>query len=452
MTLARLVERTAELGQLALAVDHRHPAASCRGVKIGRPHHSELTTSPSLGASLDRGLHESSLTVGSLLEDQAMEFQGYASKLSTVAPVPKWWARWWLRRLVWPFLHRQALRGRGKPSGVLLHAATISSAGWSIFDRIPPDPAAQHARPLARPYLLFEANYSGSLPGYLEAFSFVDCRGLRAMWQAAYDFPSNPGKAGLFYDFVDTRKMDVLFHYSAYRGASTAMVRAAIELQSRIDRFDRDYGQRPAAEFQARWIDFLTEVQVIRDPEPQDAGQTCTFTAVTAVDPDATGALKKRIAELPKEKLGLPRRTHFATLALEDQLKRDDTGILVFSTVFDGVGPQGGAQAIDPYLEALHERLGAEDANAIWGGGVEFEGPSHFRSHLKTHELPTEMPFASYPGRTVLEIREALGVAKRFAALVSAVQGRDPATLKRNWDQFRGRRAAPARAAWAKVA
>jgi hypothetical protein len=390
-----------------------------------------------------------------------MEFQGYSSKLSTVAPVPRWWARWWLRRVVWPLLSRRAARGRGKPSGVLLHAAMISSAGWSLFDQIPPDPAAENAHPLKRSYLLFEANYSGMLPGYLEAFSFVDCRGLRAMWQCAYEFPRNPARAGLFYDFVDERKMDVGCHYSAYPGASASMIRAAVELQSRIDRFDRDYGQRPAAEFQARWMDFLTEVQIIRDPEPQDAGKTWTFTAVTAVDPDDTGPLRERIADLPRAKLGVPRRTHFATLALEDELRqpflgksdrRDRTGILVFSSVFDGVGAQDRGAALDSYLTALHGRLGEANANAIWGRDGGFDGPSHFRSHLRAHELPTEMPFASYPGRTVLEIREALNVAGRFAALVSEVQGRDPAALKRNWDQFRGRRRAPAEAAWAEVA
>jgi hypothetical protein len=180
---------------------------------------------------------------------------------------------------------------------------------------------------------------------------------------------------------------------------------------------------------------------------------------VTTVDPNDTEALSERVDELAPANLAVPRRTHFSSLAVVPQLPQtflrkdetaDPTGLLMFTAVFDARGNQERDEALDDYLTDLHGRLGDADANEIWG--KPFEGPESFSAHLREHELPTDMPFATYPGRTVMEVREALEVAREFARLANGVQGRDPATLKRRWNEFRGRRRAAAREAWAEVA
>ena len=380
---------------------------------------------------------------------------GYSSMLSTIAPLRRWWARWWLPT-VWRGLRWRARDDRGRPAGVLMKTGMINSAGWSLFDRVPPAPGAWNAHRLKRPYLLFEANYSGSLPGYLEAFSFVDALGLRVMWQGAYEFPCNPARAGLFYDFVNERQVRVGWQYSSYPEASTGMVRTALELRRRIDRFDHDYGHLPAQAFLPRFVDLLTRVQTLRDPRPE-AGRTWTFTAVTPVDPGHAqwvrghlDRLRRSSAGPPRRRFAPPRRTHFARLALVDELlqpylrpeqqgERDRMGMLLFSALFDGETPrQERGPALDSYLAEVYERLGRRNVDAIWGRRRPLTGPAHFRSHLCAHEVATDMPFASYPGRTVLEVHRALSVAKLFQALVTGTDLGDAVGVKNKWDDFRG--------------
>ena len=171
-----------------------------------------------------------------------------------------------------------------RPRGVLMKTSMIHSAGWSLIRKIPSGgPDSQEKHRLKRPYLLFEANFSGALSPYLETFSFVDAKGLRAMWQAAYEFP-NPAQASRFFDFVDKKKLEINCCYYAYPEATTSMVRAAIELE-RPDLQGQRRLARAAGSRLRRCVpgDGSRSVQTIRDP-PGQAGKTWSFTAVAIIE------------------------------------------------------------------------------------------------------------------------------------------------------------------------
>jgi hypothetical protein len=377
------------------------------------------------------------------------------SALNAITPVWKVWPRW-LRR-VWRVLAALDKRHGERPRGVLMDTSMINSAGWSLIDEVKCGIAGERPHRLKRPYLLFEANFSGDLLGYLETFSLVDAKGLWVMWRGAYDFPK-PAQASKFFEFVDTRKLEIDRCYSAYDDdATTSMVRIAIELQARLMKFDAEVRDLPEGEFASRYRDrLLPDVQTIRSPAGQ-AGKTWSFTAVSVIKDCQDGVkkdlerLKDIICGLKREDLAIPpndrvpQRTHFARLTVadnwlqsfeEDPKKHDKTSYLMFSTWFDGATPdQTREDALEAHLRALYDRFDRK-AEAIWGhcrGFSPDRGREYFAAYLRGHEVPMGLPFSTYPGKSVPEVRAALALAKRFSAFVVEAQRYDEVELKRRW-------------------
>jgi hypothetical protein len=376
------------------------------------------------------------------------------SALNAITPVRRWWPRW--LRFLWRRLEAGAKRHGEKPRGVLMDTSMIHSAGWSLIDEVKCGIDGQAPHRLKRPNLLFEANFSGDLLGYLETFSLVDALGLWVMWRGAYEFPK-PAQASKFFEFVDTRKLEIDRCYSAYADATTSMVRIAMELQGRIRKFDAEGRGLPAVEFARRYRDrLLPQVQTIRDPAGQ-AGKTWSFTTVSVIKDEQDGVskdlegLRNIICALEREDLAipaqdpLPQRTHFARLTVADKWrqsfekngeKHDQTSYLMFSTWFDGATPdQSREQALEAHLRALHGRFGGQ-AEAIWGHCRGFrtgEGADHFFEYLLGHEIPMGLPFSTYPGMTVPEVRAALALARRFSKFAVDAQRYDEDELTQRW-------------------
>jgi hypothetical protein len=374
------------------------------------------------------------------------------SALNAITPVRRGW-QWWLRGL-WLLLKALARGKGGRPRGVLMNTSMIHSAGWSLLKRVPCGTGDQEPHRLKRPYLLFEANFSGALAPYLETFSFVDAWGVRAMWQAAYEFP-NPAQASRFFEFVDKKKLTINCCYYAYPEATTSMVRAAIELESRISDFDAKWRHLPATDFGAAYCGWLPSVQTIRDP-PGQAGKTWSFTTVAIID-DMKKA-EELVEQLGSSDLAIrehdkaPQKTHFARITiagkflqswLEKEADHDPTSYLMFSTWFDGETPeQKRPAALDSHLRGLHSRFGRK-AEDIWGScrGYTGSGAEYFKDYLVCHEVDMGMPFSTYPGRKVADVKAALTLAGKFSKFVVVHPGcRDPEALQDDWDRLHGRK------------
>ena len=79
------------------------------------------------------------------------------------------------------------------------------------------------------------------------------------------------------------------------------------------------------------------------------------------------------------------------------------------------------------HLNGLHSRFGgmAED---IWRllPRLHGSGPEYFRKYLVHHEVDMGMPFSTFPGRTVPEVKAALALAGKFSQFVVQAPDRDP--------------------------
>jgi hypothetical protein len=364
----------------------------------------------------------------------------YPGVLTAITPVRRLWP-FWLRGFWW--LLRCIARLNVVPKGVLMDTSMINSARWSLLDRVPAKGRGSKPHALGRPYLLFEANFSGDLSGYLETFSFVDAVGVWLMWRGSYEFPP-PQQARRFFEFVNDRRLNVDCSYSAYPEATTSMIRAAIALERHILKFDEVHGQLLADDFAGRYREWLPTVQTIRDPEGE-AGTACSFTAIAVIEPERLEQLKEKIGGLAPSDLAIgdaqkaiPEKTHFARLTIANQflqsfLKReerdakgDPTSYLMFSTWFDAAGPeQQRPQGLQSHLRGLHSRFGGE-AEAIWSACRGFSagrGPDYLCRYLLEHEVDAGLPFATYPGKTVHEVKSALALAGRFSEFTRDAQG-----------------------------
>jgi len=130
--------------------------------------------------------------------------------------------RGWLPLIFWLATHLPL------PRWTLLRLRLIHYARWTILSE-------------PRPRLLFESDFNGTPDGYVEAFSYVFPRGMRAIWGSSEGFPG-PLPVASLREWIDERAIPASHHYSAYPAASTKEVLAALEVKRRL----RDFGERTA--------------------------------------------------------------------------------------------------------------------------------------------------------------------------------------------------------------
>lgn len=106
----------------------------------------------------------------------------------------------------------------------------------------------------------FESNFNGTWSQYIDAFSYVVPRELGLTFGVSYGWPG-PVPAGPFKAFITRHEYAASHFYSAYPEATTTMILSALEVQERLDDIRVRARKMDAAEFDAAWNRFLTDVQ-----------------------------------------------------------------------------------------------------------------------------------------------------------------------------------------------
>ena len=181
---------------------------------------------------------------------------GKAQALTTLSPVTPAWALW-LRAY---FRVRQALPWLGGLLAAPLERLSFIHFGrWTLVREPAPNPPAPRER-WRHSYLLFESNFNGRWDEYIDAFSYVLGRRMSMIWGGAHGFPG-PRPAEPFKRYIRDNELAAVHFYSAYPEATATTVRAALELDRRLDRFLEETAGVDAHEFGRRFRRFATEVQ-----------------------------------------------------------------------------------------------------------------------------------------------------------------------------------------------
>ncbi|MDQ3739695.1 MAG: hypothetical protein M3320_00830 [Actinomycetota bacterium] len=170
----------------------------------------------------------------------------------TVFSTVKWWGRVWLPLV---FLYARLFP---KSRGTLAKLSFIHFARWTLVRRIPDN--GQPKVRLHYPHLYFESNFNGGWEEYIDAFSYILTRGMTLFWGSSYGFPK-PLPTGPFKQYIRRNEIEASHFYSAYPDATTTMVLAALELQTKLAPLREQAAGMDDEAFAAAWQRFVTDVQ-----------------------------------------------------------------------------------------------------------------------------------------------------------------------------------------------
>jgi hypothetical protein len=172
----------------------------------------------------------------------------------TVFSTVKWWGRAWL-----PVLFA-TLRVAPPLLCVLRRLSFIHFARWTIVREPPFNGPPQPRARLRYPHLFFESNFNDGWEEYIDAFSYVLTRGMGLFWGSSYGFPgalpTDP-----FKDYIRCHEYEASHFYSAYPGATTKLVLAALQLEPKVARLSARARDMSPEDFAIAWRAFLTDVQ-----------------------------------------------------------------------------------------------------------------------------------------------------------------------------------------------
>jgi hypothetical protein len=144
----------------------------------------------------------------------------------------------------------------------LVELSFIHFARWVIVPRgaFPRLADSQPRENLHYDYLLFESNFNGDWEKYIDAFSQVVPGGMDNIWRWSVKYPgSRP--ISPFLSYIRNCQYDTDYYYSAYPGASTNDIRAALQLNDELTAFVEASATLPPAEFARAYNRFLARVQ-----------------------------------------------------------------------------------------------------------------------------------------------------------------------------------------------
>jgi hypothetical protein len=342
----------------------------------------------------------------------------------TVSAGPPWWA--WKVRMWWRIARvRKKLGSKPKKLTAL---STIGFARWSMLYRVPSGVSKGEARPLRRPFVLFETNFNGDSDQYLESFALVVPKAMNRVWNRAYDVP-NVKRVSEWLARVNKEKQPIAAYYCAYPGATVKMIRSALALQRLLAEFRDEVPAMSAKQFEVKFRGLLAGVQRIRNPDSTtEAAPTGRITTLVPVLADHKAQLHQTLGALANPPAEMPDKTHFARWCVIDHLKLprgyevDPTSYLLFSSWFDG-------DAVE-YLKALFNKIGATRAKHIWSA-CDFTGDDAeaFASFLLRYEVDPGSEFAGYDRVTVEKVLAALDVSERFHKFAVDSQSASKKTL-----------------------
>lgn len=136
----------------------------------------------------------------------------------------------------------------------------ISFASWSLVREIPYNGVPQKTRRLRRAHLFFEVHFNGSWAQYIDSSVRVLTTGMKAFWASSETFPG-PLPAAPFQRFFRDHEVDTSHYYCAYPDATVTIVRAALELEQRLDMFAHRAGVIQEEAFDRAWDAFLEDAQ-----------------------------------------------------------------------------------------------------------------------------------------------------------------------------------------------
>nr|AIA11786.1 Unknown Function [uncultured bacterium] len=312
----------------------------------------------------------------------------------------------------------------GFKSKKLTALSTIGFARWSMLYRVPSGVSKGVARPLRRPFVLFETNFNGDSDQYLESFALVVPKAMNRVWNHAYEVP-NVERVSEWLTHVNKEKLPIAAYYCAYPGATVKMIRSALALQRLLPRFRNEVPAMSGKQFEVKFRGLLAGVQRIRNPDSNTTAQTGRVTTLIPVPADRKAQLHRDLGALASPAASMPEGTHFARWCVIDQVRYEDdpTSYLLFSAWFDG-------DAADKYLKAMYDELGAKRANDIWGA-CDFAGndAETFAKFLLRYKVDPGSEFAGYNGVTVAEVLAALDVSERFHKFAVDSQSASKKTL-----------------------
>jgi hypothetical protein len=173
--------------------------------------------------------------------------------LTVLSPVPFWWSLW--IRLTWVV----AWLLRGLVQRPLRNLSFIHFAHWSLVGRWPADPAVARDRAAPRT-LVFLTTFDGSGTQYIEAFVRVVPRQIRAVYAGARDFPGTRRYRPVE-RYIADHCHAVDHFWSANPSVTTTTTARALELRSRLERFERRVAGADDRRFAREWERFLTSAQ-----------------------------------------------------------------------------------------------------------------------------------------------------------------------------------------------
>jgi hypothetical protein len=143
--------------------------------------------------------------------------------------------------------------GRLSESNEIHALSFIHFVRFAIVRRLPNGPR------LRRPILLFESNYNGSFPDYIETFSETVPDEMRGFWGTSYGFPG-PVPVTPFKQYIRDNQFDVDHYYCAYP-ESTTMIVSALALDPEHEAFHTQASRLQPDEFLAAYDRFVADHQ-----------------------------------------------------------------------------------------------------------------------------------------------------------------------------------------------
>lgn len=143
--------------------------------------------------------------------------------------------------------------GRLSESNEIHALSFIHFVRFAIVRRLPNGPR------LRRPILLFESNYNGSFPDYIETFSETVPAEMRGFWGTSYGFPG-PVPVTPFKQYIRDNQFDVDHYYCAYP-ESTTMIVSALALDPEHEAFHTQASRLQPDEFLAAYDRFVADHQ-----------------------------------------------------------------------------------------------------------------------------------------------------------------------------------------------
>jgi hypothetical protein len=131
------------------------------------------------------------------------------------------------------------------PRWTVLRLRLIHYARWTVLGRS----------------LVFESNFNGTPDAYVEAFSYVFPRGMRAIWGSSEGFPG-PVPVEPLRQWIDSNAAKTSHYYAAYPEASTKEVLAALEVERSLREFAGRTRGMDAAGFACEYKQLVADLQL----------------------------------------------------------------------------------------------------------------------------------------------------------------------------------------------